>query len=148
MRIDRGDGVELAYASTKGRAPTLVFLPGFMSDMTGEKAGMLAAYAADLGHATLRLDYSGHGASGGQFVAGTVGRWTEDVLFLVDRLTEGPIVLVGSSMGGWIALLVALARPGRIASLIGIAAAPDFTESLLGRVSHKKNATRSCATAC
>ena len=131
MRIDRGDGVELAYAKTEGASPTLVFLPGFMSDMTGEKATMLAAHAASLGHATLRLDYAGHGASGGQFIYGTIGSWTGDVLFLIDRLTEGPIVLVGSSMGGWIALLVALARPDRVAALVGIAAAPDFTETLI-----------------
>ncbi len=131
MRIDRGDGVELAYAATPGRSPTLVFLPGFMSDMTGEKASMLANFAGGLGCATLRLDYAGHGASGGQFIAGTIGRWTEDALFLIDGLTEGPIVLVGSSMGGWIALLAARARPGRIAALVGIAAAPDFTETLI-----------------
>ncbi len=130
-RIDRGDGVELAYAATPGRSPTLVFLPGFMSDMTGEKATMLAGHASALGCATLRLDYSGHGASAGQFIAGTIGRWTEDALFLIDRLTEGPLLLVGSSMGGWIALLAAVARPERLAALVGIAAAPDFTETLL-----------------
>lgn len=131
MHIDRGDGTQLAYALTSGRSPTLVFLPGFMSDMTGEKAAMLAEHVAGLGHACLRLDYSGHGASGGQFIAGTIGTWTEDALFLIDRLTEGPIVLVGSSMGGWIALLAALARPERVVGLVGIAAAPDFTETLM-----------------
>ena len=131
MHIDRGDGTQLAYALAPGNAPTLVFLPGFMSDMTGEKATMIAAHAAELGQACLRLDYSGHGASGGQFIAGTIGSWTQDALFLIDRLTAGPIVLVGSSMGGWIALLVALARPERVAALIGIAAAPDFTETLM-----------------
>ncbi len=131
MRIDRGDGVELAYVLTEGCRPTLVFLPGFMSDMTGEKATMLAAHASALGVATLRLDYAGHGASGGQFIYGTIGRWTEDVLFLIDRLTEGPVVLVGSSMGGWIALLAARARPDRVAGLVGIAAAPDFSETLI-----------------
>ena len=131
MRIDRGDGVELAYAATPGGSPTLVFLPGFMSDMTGEKARMLAGFAGERGCASLRLDYAGHGASGGQFVAGTIGRWTEDALFLIDRLTEGPLVLVGSSMGGWIALLAARARPERMAALVGIAAAPDFTEALI-----------------
>ncbi len=130
-RLDRGDGVELAYALTAGRSPTLVFLPGFMSNMTGDKATMLAAYAAGLGCATLRLDYSGHGASGGQFIYGTVGRWAQDALFLIDRLTQGPVVLVGSSMGGWVALLAALARPDRVAALVGVAAAPDFTETLI-----------------
>ena len=131
MTIARGDGVQLAYNLTEGRSPTLVFLPGFMSDMTGDKATMLAAFAAEHGHACLRLDYSGHGASGGAFEDGTIGRWTADAIFLIDRLTSGPLVLVGSSMGGWIALLTALARPERIAALIGIAAAPDFTETLM-----------------
>jgi pimeloyl-ACP methyl ester carboxylesterase len=102
-----------------------------MSDMTGDKATMLAAFATEHGHACLRLDYAGHGASQGQFEQGTIGSWAEDALFLIDHLTQGPIILVGSSMGGWIALLTALARPGRIAALVGIAAAPDFTESLM-----------------
>ena len=131
MHLDRGDGVHLAYAYTPGRQPTLVFLPGFMSDMAGEKATMLAAHASEHGQACLRLDYSGHGASGGQFVHGTIGRWTQDALCLIDRLTEGPLVLAGSSMGGWIALLIARARPDRVAGLVGIAAAPDFTEALM-----------------
>jgi pimeloyl-ACP methyl ester carboxylesterase len=109
----------------------LVFLPGFMSDMTGDKATCLDDLCAKLGHTCLRLDYSGHGASGGAFEDGTIGRWTQDALFLIDLLTEGPLVLVGSSMGGWIALLAAIARPDRIAGLIGIAAAPDFTETLI-----------------
>ncbi len=140
-RLDRGDGVELAYAHTPGRSPTLVFLPGFMSDMTGDKATMLAAFAAGLGVATLRLDYSGHGASGGQFVYGTIGGWTADALCLIDRLTEGPLVLVGSSMGGWIALLVARARPDRVAALVGIAAAPDFTEAIWAGLSQAARGT-------
>jgi pimeloyl-ACP methyl ester carboxylesterase len=129
--LDRGDGVGLAYKLTPGRAPTLVFLHGFMSDMTGEKAAALAAHAESLGHACLRLDCSGHGASGGAFADGTIGLWTQDALHLIDQLTEGPLVLVGSSMGGWIALLVALARKARVAGLVGIAAAPDFTEELM-----------------
>jgi pimeloyl-ACP methyl ester carboxylesterase len=129
--MDRGDGVALAYQLSEGRSPALVFLPGFMSDMTGEKASALAALCAGLGHACLRLDYSGHGASGGRFEDGSIGRWTQDALFLIDRLIEGPLILAGSSMGGWIALLVARARPGRVAGLIGIAAAPDFTETLV-----------------
>ena len=129
--IDRGDGTRLAYRLTPGRSPTLVFLPGFMSDMTGDRATALAALCADLGHACLRLDYSGHGESGARFEDGTIGRWTGDALVLIDRLTEGQLVLAGSSMGGWIALLAALARPHRMAALIGIAAAPDFTETLM-----------------
>jgi pimeloyl-ACP methyl ester carboxylesterase len=129
--IDRGDGVRLAYRLTLGASPTLVFLPGFMSDMTGDKATCLDDLCAKLGHACLRFDYSGHGASGGAFEDGTIGSWTQDALFLIDRLTEGKLILVGSSMGGWIALLAAIARPGRVAGLIGIAAAPDFTETLI-----------------
>lgn len=129
--LDRGNGVRLAYALTAGRSPTIVFLPGFRSDMTGDKATHLAAFCAARGQAMLRLDYSGHGASGGQFEEGSIGRWAEDALALIDRLTTGNLVLVGSSMGGWIALLAALARPERVAGLIGIAAAPDFTERLM-----------------
>jgi len=130
-RTDRGDGVALAWVRTPGRGPTTVFLPGYMSDMSGAKAMVVEAFCVEHGLACLRLDYSGHGASGGAFIDGTVGRWTEDALTLIDRLTTGPLVLVGSSMGGWIALLAALARPARIAGLIGIAAAPDFTEDLM-----------------
>jgi pimeloyl-ACP methyl ester carboxylesterase len=130
-RLDRGDGVELAWAALAGNQPTVVFLPGFRSDMTGDKATALAAFCAARGQAMLRLDYSGHGSSGGRFEDGTIGRWTDDALAVIDRQTEGPLVLVGSSMGGWIALLVALARPQRITALIGIAAAPDFTEALM-----------------
>jgi len=139
--LDRGDGVALAYELTTGEAtgceaiggagPTLVFLPGFMSDMTGDKALAREALCLSRGWPCLRLDYAGHGASGGAFEDGTIGRWTEDALVLIDRLTDGPIVLIGSSMGGWIALNVALARPARVAGLVGIAAAPDFTETLM-----------------
>lgn len=130
-RLDRGDGVELAWAKLDGHGPTVVFLPGYGSDMTGDKATALAAFCAELGHAMLRFDYSGHGASGGRFEDGTIGGWTEDAIAAIDRLTDGKLILVGSSMGGWIALLCALARRDRIAALVGIAAAPDFTETLL-----------------
>lgn len=130
-RLNRGDGIELAWSRTEGSGPTVVFLPGFRSDMTGEKARHLAAFCADRGHAMLRFDYSGHGASTGRFEDGTIGRWRDDALAVIDQLVTGKLVLVGSSMGGWIALLAALARPDRVAGLIGIAAAPDFTESLL-----------------
>ena len=130
-RLDRGDGVELAWRRQPGRGPVVVFLPGFASDMTGSKAETLAAFCAAHGQAMLRLDYSGHGASGGRFEDGTIGRWTADALAVIDALTEGQVLLVGSSMGGWIALNVALARPARIAALVGIAAAPDFTEALI-----------------
>ena len=130
-RLDRGDGVYLAWARLDGRSPTAVFLPGFRSDMTGDKATALAAFCAKRGQAMIRFDYSGHGSSGGDFQDGTIGRWTDDALAVIDRLSEGPLLLVGSSMGGWIALLAASVRPGRVAALIGIAAAPDFTETLM-----------------
>lgn len=125
---DRGDGVRLAYNLQPGAGPTLVFLPGYMSDMEGGKALALDAWAAETGRAMLRLDYSGCGVSEGRFEDGTLTVWRDDVLHLIDTLTDGPIILVGSSMGGWLMLLVALARPGRVAALVGIAAAPDFTE--------------------
>ena len=106
-------------------------MPGFRSDMNGIKATALAGHCRTRDHAFLRFDYFGHGASSGDFRAGTIGRWLEDALAVIDGLTEGPLILVGSSMGGWIALLAALARPGRVKALIGIAPAPDFTEDLI-----------------
>ena len=121
----------LAWVRTAGHGPCTVFLPGYMSDMEGAKALETEAFCAANGLACLRLDYSGHGASGGDFTDGTIGRWTDDALCLVDRLTNGPLVLVGSSMGGWVALNVALARPERVQGLVGVAAAPDFTEDLM-----------------
>jgi pimeloyl-ACP methyl ester carboxylesterase len=130
-RLTRADGVGLAWIRAAGRAPTVVFLPGYRSDMAGEKATMLAAVCAARGQAMLRFDYSGHGVSGGAFEDGTIGAWAADALALIDALSEGPLVLVGSSMGGWIALLAALARPARVVGLVGIAAAPDFTETLM-----------------
>ncbi len=130
-RLDRGDGVELAWAKLAGRGPTVVFLPGYRSDMTGEKATILATHCAATGQALLRLDYSGHGASGGRFEDGTIGRWAEDALAVIAAQTVGPLVLVGSSMGGWIALLAARVLAPRVVGLIGIAAAPDFTENLM-----------------
>jgi pimeloyl-ACP methyl ester carboxylesterase len=129
-RLDRGDGITLAWRHIAGRAPTVVFLPGFASDMTGAKAVDVASCCAARGQAMLLLDYSGHGASDGAFTDGTIGVWTQDALAVIG-LVEGPLVLIGSSMGGWIALLVCLSRPGRVVGLIGIAAAPDFTERLM-----------------
>lgn len=126
--LDRGDGVRLAYDLRAGAGPTLVFLPGYASDMAGEKAVAVDRWAGAHGRACLRLDYSGCGASDGAFADGTLDRWRDDALLLIDRLAAGPIVLVGSSMGGWLALLIALARPERVAALVGIAAAPDFTD--------------------
>ena len=109
----------------------VVFLSGFRSDMTGSKATFLDAHCAARGLACLRLDYSGHGQSSGAFTDGTIGRWAEEAIAAIDAQSEGPQILVGSSMGGWIMLLAALARPRRVAGLIGIAPAPDFTETLI-----------------
>lgn len=126
--LARPDGLRLAYRHRQGSGPTIVFLPGYMSDMEGGKAIALDAWAGACGRAMLRLDYSGNGASDGAFTDGTLAIWRDDVLLLIDRLIEGPVVLVGSSMGGWLALLVALTIPERVVGLVGIAAAPDFTE--------------------
>jgi pimeloyl-ACP methyl ester carboxylesterase len=126
--LARPDGLRLAYRHSAGAGPTLVFLPGYMSDMEGGKAVALHGWAQRQGRAMLRLDYAGNGASEGRFADGTLASWRDDVLLLIDRLVDGPVVLVGSSMGGWLALLVALAQPERVAGLIGIAAAPDFTQ--------------------
>ena len=130
-RLDRGDGVELAWALLSGRAPTVVFLPGFNSDMAGIKATALRDHCAASGQAMLRLDYSGHGVSGGAFTYGSIGRWTADARTVIDAVTKGPLLLVGSSMGGWIMLHIALARPDRVFGCVGIAAAPDFTETMM-----------------
>lgn len=129
--LERPDGPRLAYLTTPGHGPTVVFLPGFMSDMSGIKAATLAEVCAGRGQAFLRLDYRGHGQSAGEFAAAGIDDWLQDALTVIDRLTQGPLILVGSSMGGWLALLTALARPERVVGLVGIAAAPDFTEELL-----------------
>jgi pimeloyl-ACP methyl ester carboxylesterase len=131
--LERADGPTLAYLATPGHGPTVVFLPGFMSDMSGIKAATLAETCAGQGQAFLRLDYRGHGQSDGEFAACGIDDWLQDTLAVIDRLTEGPLILVGSSMGGWLALLTALARPDRVTGLVGIAAAPDFTEELIGQ---------------
>lgn len=111
----------------------MVFCGGFKSDMTGTKATALAEACAAQGRAYLRFDYFGHGRSSGDFTAGTIGRWAEDVIAVLDALTEGPQVIVGSSMGGWLMLLAALARPERVHGLVGVAPAADFTEELMWR---------------
>jgi pimeloyl-ACP methyl ester carboxylesterase len=129
--FDPGDGRRIAYRYRPPAAahrPTLVFLPGYASDMTGTKAAALDAFAEATGGGCLRFDYSGTGASGGRFEDGTLARWRDEAIAAIDLLTEGRLILVGSSMGGWIALLAALLRPDRIAALVGIAAAPDFTD--------------------
>lgn len=130
-RLERGDGVELAWARVPGAGPTVVFLPGFNSDMQGSKATALRDWCAARGRAMLRLDYSGHGASGGAFTDGSIGRWLADAQTVIAHQATGDLLLVGSSMGGWIALLLARAMPGRVVGLVGIAAAPDFTERLM-----------------
>ncbi len=121
-------GRRIAYHRTEGTLPGVVFLGGFRSDMEGTKAVHLQAWAQRNGYAFLRLDYSGHGQSEGRFEDGTIGDWADDAIAAISGLTKGPQVLVGSSMGGWIALLAARALPDRIAGLVGVAAAPDFTE--------------------
>jgi len=121
-------GRRLAYNRTGGTGPTVVFLGGFRSDMAGTKALELEAWAQAQGRAFLRLDYSGHGESSGDFLDGSIGDWADDALAVIEAVTTGPLVMVGSSMGGWIALLLTRKIPGRLAGLVGIAAAPDFTE--------------------
>ncbi|RMF08878.1 MAG: alpha/beta hydrolase [Alphaproteobacteria bacterium] len=125
------DGSVIAYHKIEGNSPGVIFLGGFMSDMTGTKATALEAHCRAHGRAFIRFDYQGHGQSSGRFRDGTIGRWRDDAIAVLDRLAEGPQVLVGSSMGGWIALLAALARPERVVGVVGIAAAPDFTRDLM-----------------
>jgi len=122
------NGASLAYRLLPGAEPLVVFLPGYMSDMTGSKAEALSDWARAHGRAFLRLDYSGCGASSGDFLDGSIGRWTDDALALINHVwLNGKVVLVGSSMGGWIALLAGRALKDRLAGLVGVAAAPDFT---------------------
>jgi pimeloyl-ACP methyl ester carboxylesterase len=121
-------GRSIAYRNRAGRGATLVFLPGYASDMEGAKALALDAFAERRGLAMLRLDYSGTGSSGGRFEDGTLELWLGEAVAALDRLTDGPVILVGSSMGGWLALHLALLRPKRTRALIGIAAAADFTD--------------------
>ncbi|MCW1950343.1 MAG: alpha/beta hydrolase [Octadecabacter sp.] len=120
-------GRKIAYHLTAGQGPTVVFLGGFKSDMAGTKAVYLENWAVETGRAFMRFDYSGHGDSGGAFEDGCIGDWYEDACAAL-TLIDGPVVLVGSSMGGWISLLLARTMPERVAGLVGIAAAPDFTE--------------------
>ena len=129
--LARPDGAAIAYHRLAGASPGIVFLGGYRSDMTGTKALFLEDYCRRDARAYMRFDYFGHGASSGDFADGTIGRWRDDAIAVIDSLTSGPQILIGSSMGGWIMLLAALARPERVAALIGIAGAPDFTEELL-----------------
>ena len=122
------DRPRLAYHHSPGTGPTIVFLPGYASDMQGSKALALEAWARTNGRAFLRFDYTGCGQSEGAFADQTLAGWRDDVLVMLDQVATGPVVLVGSSMGGWLMLLAAKARPERVAGMIGIAAAPDFTD--------------------
>lgn len=128
--IDGPNG-RLAWRRVDGAGPGVVWLGGYRSDMTGTKAGRLADWAEASRRAFLRFDYSGHGESGGVFEDGCISGWFADARFVFDRLTEGPQILVGSSMGGWIACLLALARSERVAGIVFVAPAPDFTEELM-----------------
>ena len=135
-RFIREDGETIAYSRRNGKSPGVVWLGGFKSDMTGTKAQTLDAWAETSGRAFLRFDYQGHGASSGAFRDGTITRWGDDALAVLDHLCDGPQVLVGSSMGAWIALLTARARPEKVAALLLLAPAADFTEALMwGRMS-------------
>ena len=125
--LTRPDGLRLAVRHDPGRTPCIVFVHGLMSHMEGEKARFLSRHARAQGWDYLRLDLSGHGRSEGAFEDCTIGQWRDDVLLALGRLAPGPVILVGSSIGGWIALLAALAQPGRVAGLLLIAPAPDMT---------------------
>ena len=130
-RLLQPDGETLAWRRVAGTGPTVVWLGGFRSDMSGTKAEALADWAVARGHSFLRFDYFGHGESSGAFEAGTISGWRSDALAVIEALTEGPVILVGSSMGGWISCLLAMAHPERVAALLLIAPAPDFTEKLM-----------------
>lgn len=129
--LTRGHGTTIAYSKLAGKNPGIVFLHGFNSDKSGNKALAIEDFCRRRGQAFVRFDCTGHGESSGRFEDGTIGQWADDALAVLDSLTDGPQILVGSSMGGWLMLLTALARRDRIAGLLGLAAAPDFTEELV-----------------
>lgn len=140
--LARADGASIAYHKILGQGPGVVFIHGLMSDMDGGKALAVEALCRDRGQAFVRFDCYGHGQSSGDFPDGTIGRWADDAVAVIDALTDGPQIVVGSSMGGWVMLLCALKRPERVAGLVGIAAAPDFTEDLMrGQLSVEQLAT-------
>jgi pimeloyl-ACP methyl ester carboxylesterase len=135
-KLDLGGGRALAFVRHSGRLPGVMFCGGFKSDMTGAKALALEDFCVRNGRAFTRFDYTGHGQSSGAFEDGTIGDWTRDAIAVIDEVAKGPLILVGSSMGGWIMVLAALARQGSVRGLVGIASAPDFTEDLIwGRAS-------------
>lgn len=121
----------ICYSFVDGDQPTIVWLGGFRSDMNGSKAQFVDQWARKNNRSFIRFDYFGHGLSSGKFEDGTISRWLGDALEIIDHLTTGPLVLLGSSMGGWLALLAALARPDRVQSLALIAPAADFTQKLM-----------------
>ena len=129
--LERPGGDKVAYNRIDGASPGIVFLHGLMSNRDGTKALALADHCAGLGLSCVRFDMFGHGDSSGTFAGGNISRWAEDTVDVIDRLTQGPQILIGSSMGGWVMLRAALARPDRVAGLIGIAPAPDFTEDFM-----------------
>ncbi|CUW38334.1 Putative hydrolase or acyltransferase [Magnetospirillum sp. XM-1] len=129
--LTRPDGATIAYRRLEGKTPGVVFLHGYHSDMEGTKALALEEMCRGQGRAFLRFDYYGHGKSSGDVLFGTVGRWAADAVAVIRDLTEGPQVLVGSSLGGWVSLLAALELRDRVAGIVGVAAAPDFTEDLM-----------------
>ncbi len=129
--LTTSDGVQLAYVRTPGQSPGIIFLGGYMSDMSGIKAQALENFCQENSLSFIRFDYRGHGASTGSFEMSTISTWTSDTLAVIDSLTDGPQILVGSSMGGWLMLLAAIARKPLILGLVGIAAATDFTKRLL-----------------
>jgi pimeloyl-ACP methyl ester carboxylesterase len=134
LKLQREGHHFIAYnrLDTKNKKlPEVLFLGGFKSDMMGTKATYLQNLCESREQTYTRFDYFGHGLSSGAFTDGTIGLWLADVLAMIDKVTEGPLILVGSSMGGWLMTLAALARPTRISALVGIAAAPDFTEELI-----------------
>jgi pimeloyl-ACP methyl ester carboxylesterase len=138
IEVGSGDGQrKIAVRARAGAAPGLIWLGGFNSDMTGTKALALDAWAAERGRACVRFDYSGHGESGGAFIDGTIGRWLDESVAVFEQFCRGPQVVIGSSMGGWMALLLAreIARretiSASLAGLVLIAPAPDFTEQLM-----------------
>lgn len=128
--LQRGKEISIAYHHTPGRTPGVLFCTGFKSDMTGSKALALEAFCRENGQQFTRFDYQGHGESSGRFEDGTIGEWLADTLAVVDEVTEGPLIIVGSSMGGWIGLLTALARPDRVKGFVGIATAIDFVRRI------------------
>ena len=132
---------QLAYDKTEGSGPGVVFLGGFRSDKEGSKALFLEEWAQRTGRAFLRFDYSGHGQSSGDFIDGSIGDWAGDAVAIIQGLTQGPQILVGSSMGGWISLLIARDMPDRVAGLVTIAAAPDYTEDLWASLSDAQRQT-------